>query len=166
MTPVDEGTATQPTTEMESVESLTGRPAIESILGTVWTHKQAVADKRAPLRVYLGAAPGVGKTYAMLDEGQRRLERGTRSWSASWRPTADRRRWACSKGSRSFRPKTIEYRGVTPPGDGHRRGRSRRHPEVALVDELAHTNVPGSRRAKRWEDVLDVLPAGIEVITT
>ena len=77
MAAVDEGTATQPTTEMESVESLTGRPVIESTLGTVWTHKQAIADKRAPLRIYLGAAPGVGKTYAMLDEGQRRLERGS-----------------------------------------------------------------------------------------
>lgn len=61
----------------ESVESLTGRPAIEPALATVWTHKQAAIDKRAPLRIYLGAAPGVGKTYAMLSEGQRRRERGS-----------------------------------------------------------------------------------------
>ena len=77
MTAMDEGTATKPTTETESVESLTGRPEIESTLHTVWTHKQAVAEKRAPLRIYLGAAPGVGKTYAMLSEGQRRHERGS-----------------------------------------------------------------------------------------
>src|SRR4249920_4016657 len=76
MSRMDEGTTTQPATPPEFVESLTDRPEIESTLHTVWTHKQAVAEKRAPLRIYLGAAPGVGKTYAMLSEGQRRRERG------------------------------------------------------------------------------------------
>jgi K+-sensing histidine kinase KdpD len=60
----------------ESVESLTGHPIVESTAATVWTRRQADVEKGAPLRIYLGAAPGVGKTYAMLSEGQRRRERG------------------------------------------------------------------------------------------
>ncbi|HVH53057.1 MAG TPA: histidine kinase, partial [Actinomycetota bacterium] len=132
---------------------------------TSWAHEQALAAKRAPLRIYLGAAPGVGKTYAMLSEGGRRKERGTEVVVA----------WAETYG----RPHTMEMLNsleVVPPISIEYRGRTFREmdakavmagrPQVALVDELAHTNIPGSRRAKRWEDVLDLLSEGIEVITT
>ncbi|MGZ8652136.1 MAG: sensor histidine kinase KdpD [Actinomycetota bacterium] len=162
---MDEGTATRPTTEMESVESLVGRPAIESILGTVWTHKQAVADKRAPLRIYLGAAPGVGKTYAMLDEGQRRLERGSQVVIGVVETYDRPKTKALAEGLEVVPTKTIEYRGVLLQ-EMDTDAVIRRHPDLALVDELAHTNVPGVRRAKRWEDALDILAEGIEVITT
>ena len=165
MAPVDEGTAAQPTIEMESVESLTGRPAIESTLGTVWTHKQAIADKRAPLRIYLGAAPGVGKTYAMLDEGQRRLERGSQVVIGVVETYDRPKTKALVTGLEVVPPKKLDYRGVVLL-EMDTEALILRHPDLTLVDELAHTNVPGVRRAKRWEDVLDILAEGIEVITT
>ncbi len=149
----------------ESVEALIGREVLEPALAPAWSHDEATIAKRAPLRIYLGAAPGVGKTYAMLSEGRRRHDRGTKVVVA----------WAETYG----RPRTIEMlQGleVVPARTLSYRERSfeemdpqavvGRHPEVALVDELAHTNVPGSRRSKRWEDVLDLLAEGIEVITT
>ena len=166
MTAMDEGTATKPTTETESVESLTGRPEIESTLHTVWTHKQAIAEKRAPLRIYLGAAPGVGKTYAMLSEGQRRHERGSEVVIGVVE-TYDRpktKALARGTGGRAARRRS-STEGVTLQ-EMDTEAVIRRHPEIALVDELAHTNVPGVRRAKRWEDVLDILADGIEVIST
>jgi two-component system, OmpR family, sensor histidine kinase KdpD len=149
----------------ESVEALVGREVPEPVIATVWSREKAIAEKRAPLRVYLGAAPGVGKTYAMLSEGQRRQDRGTKVLVA----------WAETYG-RPLTTKLLEALDVVPPRTFSYRGRSfgemdteaviARHPEVALVDELAHTNIPGSRRAKRWEDVLDLISEGIEVITT
>jgi two-component system, OmpR family, sensor histidine kinase KdpD len=117
------------------------------------------------LRIYLGAAPGVGKTYAMLCEAHRRAERGTDVVVALVEDHG--------------RPRTRELLGgleVLP----RRRAVHRdaeftemdldavldRHPRIALVDELAHTNVPGSRHDKRWEDVEELLRAGIDVVST
>ena len=158
-------TTTETSGGSESVESLTGRPAIQPTLGTVWTHKQASAEKRAPLRIYLGAAPGVGKTFAMLSEGQRRRDRGSEI-VVGIAETYDRPKTrAILQGLEIVPPRSIEYRGVSLPEMDTEAVISRR-PELALVDELAHTNVPGMRRAKRWEDVLDILAEGIEVITT
>ncbi|HEX7463629.1 MAG TPA: universal stress protein [Actinomycetota bacterium] len=121
--------------------------------------------KRAPLRVYLGAAPGVGKTYAMLSEGHRRRDRGTQvlvAWAETYgRPLTIE----MLKDLEVVPPLTVEYRG-RPFEEMDTQGVLDRRPEVALVDELAHTNIPGSRRAKRWEDVVDLLAEGIEVITT
>lgn len=152
-------------TGAESVEALVGREVPESVIATAWTKEHAIAAKRSPLRIYLGAAPGVGKTYAMLSEGQRRKSRGTRVLVA----------WAETYG-RELTRRMLEGLEVVPPISISYRGRSfdemnpeaviERRPDVALVDELAHTNIPGTRRAKRWEDVLDLLAEGIEVITT
>ena len=120
---------------------------------------------RGKLRVYLGAAPGVGKTYAMLGEAQRRLERGT-DVAVGFVETHGRRHTAeMIEGLDVIPRRTLSYRGATFE-EMDVDAILARHPKVVLVDELAHTNVPGSRNAKRWQDVEALLDAGIEVITT
>jgi len=120
---------------------------------------------RGRLRLYLGAAPGVGKTYAMLNEGWRRKERGTDvviGWvQEHGRPQTD----AQIRDLEVFPRRTAEYRGQTFE-EMDLDGLLKRKPELVLVDELAHTNVPGSKHAKRWQDVEDLLDAGINVIST
>jgi two-component system, OmpR family, sensor histidine kinase KdpD len=120
--------------------------------------------KRGELRIYLGMAPGVGKTYAMLGEARRRLERGT-DVVVGLVETHGRQKTA----------DLIEGLEVVPrrPAGGHP-GLDEmdvdavlaRKPEVVLVDELAHTNAPGSRNPKRWQDVEELLEAGIDVLST
>ncbi len=125
-------------------------------------------DPRSPrgrLRVYLGAAPGVGKTYAMLGEGHRRAERGT-DVVVGLVETHGRQHTAEMVGALEVVPRRVlEHRGVAFTEMDVDAVLARR-PAVALVDELAHTNVPGSRHAKRWEDVEELLEAGIDVVTT
>ena len=120
---------------------------------------------RGKLRVYLGAAPGVGKTYAMLGEGHRRAERGT-DVVVGFVETHGRRHTAeMAEGLELVPRKTLLYRGARFEEMDVDAVLARR-PKVALVDELAHTNVPGSRNDKRWQDIEELLAAGIEVITT
>ncbi|GAB2599247.1 ATP-binding protein [Pseudactinotalea suaedae] len=120
---------------------------------------------RGRLRVYLGAAPGVGKTFAMLGEGRRRRERGT-DVVIGLVETHDRPETAAAIGDLEIVPRrVVGYRG-TEHSELDLDALLARAPEVALVDELAHTNVPGSRNAKRWQDVDELLDAGIDVITT
>jgi two-component system sensor histidine kinase KdpD len=117
------------------------------------------------LRVYLGAAPGVGKTYKMLEEGQRRRERGT-DIVVGYVETHGRPHTEAMLGELEVVPRReIVYRGATFT-EMDLDAVIARHPDVALVDELAHTNVPGSRHAKRWQDIQQLLDAGITVITT
>jgi two-component system, OmpR family, sensor histidine kinase KdpD len=117
-------------------------------------------------RIYLGAAPGVGKTYAMLSEAQRRRGRGADVVAGLVEAYGRPRTEALIKGLEVIPRKVIEYRG-TPLEELDLDAVLRRHPGIALVDELAHTNVPGSGpHGKRWQDVLDILGAGIDVITT
>jgi two-component system, OmpR family, sensor histidine kinase KdpD len=154
-----------PIGDSESLEALTGRPAVHRTAEIFWTKEAAAAAKRAPVRVYLGAAPGVGKTFAMLGEGHRRLERGSDVVVGLAETYGRPKTIGLLEGLEVIPTKPIEYRGVTL----HEMDTERviaRHPDVALVDELAHTNAPGSRRAKRWEDVLDIVAEGVEVITT
>ncbi len=120
---------------------------------------------RGILRVYLGAAPGVGKTYAMLGEGQRRGGRGTDVVIGLLETHGRARTRAMAEGMESVPRRTMEYRGTTFE-EMDLDAILARNPEVALVDELAHTNVPGSRHAKRWEDIDALLEAGIDVIST
>src|SRR5580698_9552928 len=117
-------------------------------------------------RIYLGAAPGVGKTYAMLSEAQRRRGRGADVVAAYvetyGRPLTEE----LMNGLEVIPRKAVDYRGKRLE-EMDLDAVLRRRPEVALVDELAHTNVPGSgRHGKRWQDVLELLDAGISVITT
>ncbi len=120
---------------------------------------------RGRLRIYLGAAPGVGKTYAMLGEGHRRLERGTDVVVAFVEDHGRALTRAMTDGLEIIPRQTIEYRGATFT-EMDTDAVLARHPKVALVDELAHTNVPGSEYEKRWQDVQGLLDAGIDVIST
>ncbi len=120
---------------------------------------------RGRLRVYLGAAPGVGKTYAMLGEAHRRRDRGTDVVVGLVECHERPRTIALLDGLEAVPRRTAHYRG-TSFTDLDADAVIARAPQVALVDELAHTNVPGSRNAKRWQDVEEILEAGIDVITT
>ena len=120
---------------------------------------------RGTLRVYLGAAPGVGKTFAMLGEGWRRKERGT-DVVVGYVETHGRAQTAAQIRDLEVVPRArLTYRDASFEEMDLDTVLARR-PEVALVDELAHTNVPGSRNAKRWQDVEELLDAGIEVVST
>ncbi|WP_369390906.1 DUF4118 domain-containing protein [Streptomyces sp. CG1] len=120
---------------------------------------------RGKLRIYLGAAPGVGKTYAMLSEAHRRIERGTDCVVAFVEHHRRPRTEVMLHGLEQVPRKELEYRdAVFTEMDVD--AVLRRAPAVALVDELAHSNVPGSRNAKRWQDVEELLAAGIDVIST
>lgn len=121
--------------------------------------------KRGELRIYLGAAPGVGKTYAMLGEAHRRLERGTDLVAAVVETHGRRKTAELLEGIEIIPPRFIDYRGgsfaeLDVPAV------LERNPQVVLVDELAHTNTPGSKNHKRWQDVEELLDAGITVIST
>jgi two-component system, OmpR family, sensor histidine kinase KdpD len=121
--------------------------------------------KPGTLRIYLGAAAGVGKTYTMLEEGNRRLARGGDVVIG----------YVETHGRRNTEEQVKDLPQIPRRVIGYRGGQLEemdvdaviaRHPAVALVDELAHTNVPGSRNAKRWQDVRALLDAGIDVIST
>ena len=117
------------------------------------------------LRVYLGAAPGVGKTFTMLEEAHRRKERGT-DVVVGFVETHGRVHTAQMIGDLEVVPRReVAYRGAVFEEMDVDAILARR-PEVAVVDELAHTNVPGSRNGKRWQDVQELLEAGITVLST
>ncbi|KQX55395.1 MULTISPECIES: sensor histidine kinase KdpD [unclassified Streptomyces] len=120
---------------------------------------------RGKLRIYLGAAPGVGKTYAMLSEGHRRVERGTDCVVAFVEHHGRPRTEVMLHGLEQVPRRDLEYRGAAFTEMDIDAVLARR-PAVALVDELAHTNVPGSRNPKRWQDVAELLAAGIDVVST
>ena len=120
---------------------------------------------RGQLRIYLGSAAGVGKTFAMLGEGRRRQERGA-DVAVAFVETHDRRHTADQLRGLEVVPRArIPYRD-TFFEEMDLDAVLARHPEIALVDEFAHTNVPGSRNSKRWQDVEELLAAGIDVIST
>jgi len=121
---------------------------------------------RGRLRIYLGAAPGVGKTFAMLNEGRRRVERGTDVVVGIVETHGRPRTQEQLEGLEQVPRRRVEHRGAVFEEMDLDAVLARR-PEVALVDELAHTNVPGSgRHAKRWQDVEELLAAGITVVST
>src|SRR5579884_736058 len=122
-------------------------------------------QQRGRLKVYLGFAAGVGKTYEMLQEGQRLKKQGV-DVVIGIIETHGRADTAALIGDLEQVPrKRIEYRGVVLE-ELDIDALLKRKPQVALVDELAHTNAPGSRNAKRYQDVQELLSAGIHVIST
>jgi two-component system sensor histidine kinase KdpD len=126
----------------------------------------AAAEAAGQFRIYLGAAAGVGKTYAMLSEGRRRRQRGTDVVIGFVECHGRKLTEEMISDLEVVPRKVVEYRSTTLE-EMDLGAVLRRQPQVALVDELAHTNVPGSgRNGKRWQDVLDLLAAGVDVITT
>lgn len=139
------------------------RPTPEDMLERVQLAERSQA--KAWLRVYLGYAPGVGKTYAMLHEGQRRKARGT-DVVVGYVETYERPLTLEALGDLEVIPrKQTSHKGVLVEEMDVDAILARR-PQVVLIDELAHANVPGSKHEKRYQDVLEVRDAGINVITT
>lgn len=126
---------------------------------------QVSTRKRGELRIYLGAAPGVGKTFAMLGEAHRRLERGTDLVAAVVETHGRRKTANLLEDIEMVPPRYIDYRGGTF-AELDVAAVLARNPDVVLVDELAHTNTPGSKNPKRWQDIEELLEAGITVIST
>ena len=135
-----------------------GRPTPESLLAKLQE------GKRANLRVYIGAAPGVGKTYQMLEDAHLLKTQGVDIVVAVVEPHGREDTKALIGDLECVPLRRIEYRGVTLEEMDVDAVVARR-PMVAIVDELAHTNVPGSKNRKRYQDVLYLLDAGISVIT-
>ncbi|KOX18000.1 histidine kinase [Saccharothrix sp. NRRL B-16348] len=121
--------------------------------------------RRGELRIYLGAAPGVGKTFAMLGEAHRRRERGT-DVAVGFVETHGRVKTAELLHGLEVVPRRRLVHRDADFTEMDVDAVLARRPEVAVVDELAHTNVPGSRNAKRWQDVEELLDAGIDVLST
>ena len=134
------------------------RPSPESLLAKL------KEGERASLRVYIGAAAGVGKTYQMLEDAHQLKREGVDIVAAIIESHGREETKAMIGDLERVPMRRIEYKDVVIE-EMDLEGVIARHPAVAIVDELAHTNVPGSKNRKRYEDVLDLLNAGISVIT-
>lgn len=127
--------------------------------------KQIQKQKRGHLKIFIGYAPGVGKTYSMLNEANRRLKRG-QDVVIGYLEAHQRKETEAQLGNLEIIPrKEITYNGVTLE-EMDMDAIIGRAPKIVLVDELAHTNVPGSKNNKRYEDVEELLNHGIDVIST
>ena len=144
------------------METVSTSPADSELAGATADEVEAAGH----FRIYLGAAAGVGKTYAMLSEGHRRKARGT-DVVIGFVESHGRKLTEEMIGDLEVIPRKVaDYRGSRLE-EMDLDAVLRRHPRVALIDELAHTNVPGSGpHEKRWQDVMDILAARIDVITT
>ena len=138
------------------------RPDPDELLARV---KEAeTRQARGKLKIFFGAAAGVGKTYAMLEAAREQRAQGL-DVVVGWVDTHGRAETEALLGDLEILPRRpVEYRGTTLAEFDLDAALARR-PALMLVDELAHTNVPGSRHAKRWQDVLELLGAGINVYT-
>ncbi len=139
------------------------RPDPDALLARV--KEEEARQTRGKLKVFLGAAAGVGKTYAMLEAAHARRAEGM-DVVLGWVDTHGRAETeALLKGLEILARRPIEYHGAVLT-EFDLDVALARHPTLILVDELAHTNAPGSRHAKRWQDVQELLDAGIHVYTT
>ena len=141
-----------------------GRPDPEVVLARV-RREEREASGRGTLRIYLGAFPGVGKTYAMLNEAQRRRNYGEDVVVGFVETHGRKSTAAMTEGLEVIPRRRLEYQGVLVE-EMDTEAILRRRPAVCLVDELAHTNAPGSEREKRYEDVEVIRDAGINVVST
>src|SRR5215831_2353769 len=139
------------------------RPDPDALLERLRTAEQL--RRRARLKIFFGASAGVGKTFAMLIEAHERKRSGTDVVVGYVETHGRRETEALLEGLEVLPRTTSEYRG-TALTEFDIDAALRRRPALLLVDELAHTNAPGSRHARRWQDVLELLDAGIEVATT
>jgi two-component system sensor histidine kinase KdpD len=139
------------------------RPNPDKLLAAL--QREDAKKKHGKLKVFFGMAPGVGKTYSMLEAARRELAAG-RDVVIGFVETHGRKETAAlAEGLPVIPRRTDEYRGVALT-EMALDGVLARHPQLALVDELAHTNAPGSRHPKRYQDVVELLDAGIDVFTT
>jgi two-component system sensor histidine kinase KdpD len=139
------------------------RPDPDELLERI--QEREARARRGRLKIVFGAAPGVGKTYAMLEAAQARKREGV-DVVVGWVETHGRKETeALLEGLELLPPRLLSYRGKELR-EFDLDAALERHPPLILVDELAHTNAPGSRHAKRWRDVQELLAAGIDVITT
>ena len=135
------------------------RPSPDALL------REATREARGKLKIFLGAAPGVGKTFEMLSEGAARLREGADVVVAVVETHGRAETEALVSPFEIVPRRTVEYRGQTLT-EMDIDGVLTRRPALALVDELAHTNIDGSRHPKRWQDIIELLDAGIDVYTT
>ena len=136
-----------------------GRPDPDALL------RVAAQEGRGKLKVFLGAAPGVGKTYEMLSEGAGRRRSGTDVVIGVVETHGRQETEEMTRGYETIARAGVDYQGRTLP-EMDLDAILERHPKLVLVDELAHTNVPGSRHPKRYQDVEELLSAGIDVYST
>ena len=135
------------------------RPSPDALLA------EAQREARGRLKIFLGAAPGVGKTYAMLEAAHQRVADGVDLVAGVVETHGRRETEALLQGLELLPARHVEYRGHNFR-EMDLDALLARRPKLALVDELAHTNVPGSRHVKRWQDVEEILAAGIDVYAT
>jgi two-component system sensor histidine kinase KdpD len=139
------------------------RPSPEEMLARAAS--EAETERRGRLKIFFGAAPGVGKTYAMLEAGQARKREGV-DVVLGWVETHGRAETeALTRGFEHLPSRVVEHRGLTLHEFDLDAALARR-PGLILVDELPHTNAPGSRHARRWQDIEELLDAGLDVYTT
>jgi two-component system sensor histidine kinase KdpD len=141
------------------VETRDDRPQPDALLA------EARKEGRGRLKIFIGAAPGVGKTYAMLEEAQRRRKDGVDVVVGIVETHGRKDTEALVAGLEILPRKMVTYRG-RPIAEFDAEAAILRRPKLLLVDELAHSNVPGSIHLKRWQDVEDLLEAGIDVYST
>ena len=139
------------------------RPDPDAILAQV--KREEAATTRGKLKIFFGMSPGVGKTYAMLQAAQQKLQQGTEVVIGIVETHGRRETEALTEGMPIMPRSQVEYRG-TNLNEMDLDAILTWHPGLAVVDELAHTNAPGSRHPKRYQDVLELLDAGIDVYTT
>ncbi len=136
------------------------RPSPEALL-----EEARGSGRRGKLKIFVGAAPGVGKTYAMLESARAKARDGADVAAAVVETHGRRETQALLEGIEILPRRRLEYRGQTLD-EMDLDGVLARHPQIALVDELAHTNAPGSRHPKRYLDVEELLDEGIDVYST
>src|SRR5512136_1586919 len=139
------------------------RPDPDKLLAQIQSEEQA--RKRGHLKIFLGYAAGVGKTYAMLEAAHQRKDEGLDVVIGYVETHGRAETEALVSGLEVLPRSRLTYRGIELT-EMDIDALLQRHPRLALVDELAHTNAPGSRHARRYQDVLDLLQAGIDVYTT
>jgi two-component system sensor histidine kinase KdpD len=139
------------------------RPDPEALLARV--KEEEARARRGKLKVFFGAAAGVGKTYAMLEAAGEQRADGVDVVVGYIETHGRAETDALLAGLEILPRRPLDYRGTTLP-EFDLDGALLRRPTIVLVDELAHTNAPGSRHAKRWQDVVELLDAGIDVYTT
>ncbi|HEX9187044.1 MAG TPA: two-component system sensor histidine kinase KdbD, partial [Vicinamibacteria bacterium] len=139
------------------------RPDPDALLRRVAAEEKGAS--RGRLKVFFGASPGVGKTYAMLEAARAKKAEAT-DVVVGWVETHGRAETAAlAEGLERLPAREVDYRG-TRLREFDLDGALARRPALLLLDELAHTNAPGSRHAKRWQDAVELLEAGVNVYTT